>query len=63
MNLRNVKENVKDSNSLFFFSRSLSRLMASFKFTLSFCLLNPEPSMIGERKKVEYSAVFKSYKL
>lgn len=60
MNLRNVKENVKDSNSLFFFSRSLSRLMASFKFTLSFCLLNPEPSIIGERKK---SRVFSCFQI
>ena len=35
---------------LFFFSNSFSRLIANFKFTLSFCLLNPEPSMSRDKK-------------
>ena len=37
-------------NLLFFFSNNFSRLIDNFKFTFSFCLLNPEPSML----RVEY---------
>lgn len=49
--------------SLFFFSNNLSRLIANFKFTLSFCLLNPEPSMLREEDKKNLLADFKSGKL
>lgn len=43
-------------NSLFFFSNNLNLLMANFKFTFSFCLLNPEPSMLRKKYELNFSS-------